>query len=55
MDANKPTIANDQRKSANCATIPIKGGPIKNPMKLIDDTAAKAIPADIVVDLPAAL
>ena len=50
-----PTIAKDQRKSANWATIPIKGGPIKNPMKLIEETAANAIPADIVVDFPAAL
>lgn len=48
-------MVNDQRKPANSAINPIKGGPIKNPRKPMVDTAANATPGDIVFDLPAAL
>ena len=34
---------------------PITGGPIKNPIKLMVETAAIDAPGDMVVDLPAAL
>ena len=44
---------NDQRKLIACAIKPINGGPIKKPRKPMVDTAAKAAPALIVVDLPA--
>lgn len=55
QNPNMPTIANERRMSDACAMKPISGGPIRNPRKLIDDTAAKAIPAPMLVDFPAAL
>jgi hypothetical protein len=56
-DTHKPiaaTSANENRRLDRSAIRPISGGPSRKPKKLIDDTAASAIPADIVVDLPAA-
>ena len=46
---------NDARKVASPAMKPISGGPTKNPIKPIVDTAARAAPGDMVFDLPAAL
>ncbi len=43
----------DQRKLEAWAIKPIRGGPIKNPRKLIVETAASANAGDIVVDFPA--
>ncbi len=37
------------------AKIPINGGPMRKPKKLIVETAASAIPGDSVFDFPAAL
>jgi hypothetical protein len=39
---NRAISANDQRKLAACAIKPFKGRPIKNPGKLIVETAANA-------------
>lgn len=55
---NKPITAitaKDKRKPAASAIKPISGGPIKNPKKDTDETAASARPAGIVADLPARL
>lgn len=55
---HKPTTAisaNENLKPENPAIIPIIGGPIKNPKKLIVDTEANALPGDVLVDFPAAL
>jgi hypothetical protein len=46
-------IRKDIRRLDNPATIPIIGGPIKNPKKPMLDTAANAMPGEMVVDLPA--
>lgn len=55
---NNPTTAitaKDKRKPAASAIKPINGGPIKNPRKEIDDTAASANPGFMVADFPARL
>ncbi len=49
------TNAKEALKLSACATKPIKGGPMKNPRKPIDDTDAMATPGGTVVDLPARL
>ena len=46
---------NDALNVAIPAIKPITGGPIKNPIKPIVDTAASATPGDMVFDRPAAL
>ena len=48
-------IVNDHLKLEYSAMVPIKGGPIKNPIKPIEEIAASAVPGDIVFDFPAAL
>jgi hypothetical protein len=51
----KAITANDKRRLDIPASKPIRGGPIRNPKKLIVDTDANAIPGDSFFDLPAAL
>ena len=45
----------DMRRLDAPATMPIRGGPIKNPKKPMLDTAASATPGDISLDFPAVL
>ena len=51
----KAINTNDALKVANPAIKPIIGGPNRNPMNPIVDTAANATPGAMVFDLPAAL
>lgn len=58
MVTHEPIMAmkvNDALSVNAPAKKPMVGGPIRKPTKLIVDTAAIAVPADIVFDLPAAL
>ena len=57
-DTHNPIAAittKEIRRLERPAIIPISGGPIKKPKKPIVETAAMATPADITLDLPAAL
>ena len=45
----------DHLKLAICAMLPMSGGPSKNPIKPMVETAARATPGFMVLDLPAAL
>lgn len=47
--------AKDKRRLETPARMPISGGPIKKPRKLMADTDASAMPGDIFFDFPAAL
>ena len=47
--------ANDNLRLDIPASIPINGGPVRKPKKLMVDTDASATPGDNIFDLPAAL
>ena len=48
-------MVKDHLKLKACATNPTNGGPIRNPINPIVETAVIAIPADMVFVFPAAL
>src|SRR4051812_4407379 len=48
-------IKKDMRRLNNPATIPMSGGPIKNPRKPMLETAASAIPGETFFERPASL